>query len=102
MDLGLAFFLVALGEGVEPDDRRFGSKPTPSQWWASWGLGALRGMWSSAAGGEREREGGREGGRDINLVVKKPRSLWHNQVGKGWLHTTQHIVLHTTEEVGLC
>ena len=28
MDLGLAFFLVALGEGVEPDERRFDSKPS--------------------------------------------------------------------------
>ena len=80
IDLGRAFFLVALGEGVEPDDRRFDSKPIPSQWWASWGLGARRGMWSSAAGeeggirgrgreekreregkGERERSGGRGG-----------------------------------------
>jgi hypothetical protein len=59
MDLGLTFFLVALGEGVEPDDRRFDSKPIPSQWWASWGLGARRGIWSSAAG---QREGGREMG----------------------------------------
>ena len=42
-------------------------------------------------GREGEREGGeREGGRNINLVVKKPRSLWHNQVGKGQLHTTHN------------
>ena len=30
MDLGLALFLLARGEGVEPEERRLDSKPMPS------------------------------------------------------------------------